>query len=161
MNGSHQHPLIGSMPTWLLPADANSPLSQAMEPAFREYVVTHAVDLRSSTAQFREYFGQPWDRLTADQDAAREYVRTHPLTRADIGETEDRAEPALTDTKAGDHFDEWFRIMSDPRHAEPEIAASLQAWDGAIEFQGKRARSMFPDLLTRDQLMEALDQAGL
>jgi hypothetical protein len=132
-----------------------------MEPALREYVVTHDVDLRRATAQFREYLGRPWDRLTADQDAAREFVRTHPLTGPGFGETEEHVESPVTDTKAGAQFDEWFRIMLDPRHAEPEIAASIQAWDGAIEFQGEQARTMFPDLMTREQLMEALSQAGL
>ena len=165
-NGSEAYPLLGSMPTWLLPATQSGGLGQAAEPALRTYAATYPTDLRASTSEFREYLGRPWDRLTANQDAAREFLRTHPLTGPDLAETNTESSGVEKGQGDGDHLDEWLQVMLDPRHCEPEMTAALQAWDGAIEFQIEsqggeaRTRAIFPDIMMKDELLEALRLAG-
>lgn len=162
-NGDDAHPLVGSMPTWIKPAIQGNGLGQAAEPAMRAFAATHPSDLRWSTSEFRKYLGRPWDRLTAQQDATMEFLRAHPLSGPDPFES--NAPPENGDGRAGD-FDDWLQVMFDPRHSEPEMAVSLQAWDLAIQFQidaqggEAQTRAIFPDLMTSDELAEALGLAG-
>jgi hypothetical protein len=100
-------------------------------------------DLAGLVDALVQYFGNPWDRVSAEMDAAVQAV-LKPEALQHRPETPEDAETYL-------------RLILDPRHITEEIAAFKYAWKGSIEFQKSNGNlRMASTAMPESALQEAL-----
>jgi hypothetical protein len=130
-NGHESCPLFGGLPTSI--AHEDNWQESAMAPTFNRTVArllfkgaAHAVwplNMKS-VCEYLKRYPDPWERSAAELDEGLLSV----LVRAED-------EPTTFDEVL---FDEWFELVSDPKHLAVERANFAAAWQGAIEFRNRK-----------------------
>jgi len=120
-NGTSDHPLLSSLPSYVLLRPQSPVPPDELENLFfaaAQQAMPEDVDARCDLLE--RYKGQPWEReaperifsaaLAGEGDA----THTAPLSR--------------------EQFDRWWSLVTDGQHIETEMSQLGAAWEGAIQF---------------------------
>jgi len=96
-------------------------------------------DLEQTIAYMRQFPGRPWDRTAAELDDT--FARFAPKPGIAGASPGLRPHAPVTD----ELFDAWWACVTDPAHAEAEMAEFPRAWDGAVRsHRGEFVRKATP-----------------
>jgi hypothetical protein len=122
---------FGACPTLLLP---NKHLENDRSISLHAEFLCRFADARSDFDRVRKYFGNPWDRVSAEMREA-----AHRIVKQKIGGkgTEVEVEPLNQEESA-----EFAGLLLSEQHMKSELQAFLYAWNGSIQHIGPSLASM-------------------
>lgn len=117
--------LLGAYPDFVLPSTELEPIVDAVKQLTYELVsyIPSRDDLSETTAKIKKHWKDPWSRIPSMEGMMQEAISGQG------------AEPVAHQPSESD-FREWFSTVSEQEHWTAEIGAVIQAWTGAIDFQG-------------------------
>jgi hypothetical protein len=116
-----EHLVFLHAPTFVIPPTGRLRDFGAFAIVYRNLRTGNNIDLRSEIDRLKRFWLRPWDRLPSLQEmlaAARSQRRS--------------AQRQISRTI----FNEWWPLVSDLHHIQSEWQAIIEAWEGAIGFQG-------------------------
>jgi hypothetical protein len=117
--------LLGCYPDFVLPSTEIDMIVDAVEKLMLELVsrAPSRDDLAETTAKIKKHWKDPWSRIPSVEKTMRDALSGN-------------ASDPIARPSSGDDFNEWFSTVTHHEHLSTEIAAIMQGWKGAIEFQG-------------------------
>jgi hypothetical protein len=114
--------ILRNAPTFvILPIDGRIQALHAFALVYRTVIVGSKIDLSSEINRFKRSWLNPWERIPS----MAEMLAPKPR-QPESSWWENRKQI----------FEEWWALVTDPDHAIAEWRAVIEAWEGAIEFQG-------------------------
>jgi hypothetical protein len=131
-NNINEHPLILSLPTFLMVSEKGNDSRALAFACLRSHVTENGrlSEIVERLVSLKRYKGRPWDRAKSERARAMEsFAAQQPPSKVS-------GSRAVADEKEGlKALEEWLELLTSPNHLQAELRSFVQAWQGSIDFQ--------------------------